>query len=61
MSRIHETQVVVLHAFQMLCPGCVLHGTPLAQRIHDQFRAEDLTVIGLHSVFEHHDAMGPES
>ncbi len=54
-------QVVVLHAFQMLCPGCVLHGTPLAQRIHDIFRTEELTVVGLHTVFEHHDAMGPES
>lgn len=54
-------QVVVLHAFQMLCPGCVLHGTPLAQRVHAQFGAEGLTVIGLHSVFEHHDAMGPAS
>ena len=53
--------VVVLHAFQMLCPGCVLHGTPLAQRIHERFAIEGVTVIGLHTVFEHHDAMGPVS
>jgi peroxiredoxin len=50
-------RVVVLHAFQMLCPGCVLHGTPLAQRIHDLFSSPDLVVIGLHTVFEHHLAM----
>lgn len=25
-------QVVLLHAFQMLCPGCVMQGTPQAQR-----------------------------
>lgn len=49
--------VVALHAFQMLCPGCVLHGTPLAQRLHDVFGSAGLTVIGLHTVFEHHEAM----
>ena len=54
-------RVVVLHAFQMLCPGCVLHGTPLAQRIHERLQAAGVTVIGLHTVFEHHDAMGPTS
>jgi peroxiredoxin len=54
-------RVVVLHSFQMLCPGCVLHGTPLAQRIHDRLGGDDLVVIGLHTVFEHHDAMGPVS
>jgi hypothetical protein len=52
---------VVLHAFQMLCPGCVLGGTPQAQRLHDAFAGSDLAVIGLHTVFEHHEAMGPES
>jgi peroxiredoxin len=54
-------RVVVLHSFQMLCPGCVLHGTPLAQRIHDCLAGDDLAVIGLHTVFEHHEAMGPAS
>ncbi len=39
----------------------VLHGTPLAQRLHDQFAGPDLTVIGLHTVFEHHEAMRPVS
>ncbi len=54
-------KVVVLHAFQMLCPGCVLHGTPLAQRVHDRFAGDDLVVIGIHTVFEHHGAMTPVS
>ena len=54
-------RVVMLHAFQMLCPGCVSHGTPQAQRAHDMFRKADLTVIGLHTVFEHHAAMTPVS
>ncbi|THF58734.1 peroxiredoxin family protein [Ollibium composti] len=52
-------RVVVLHAFQMLCPGCVSHGTPQAERLHRMFDAKDVTVIGLHTVFEHHAAMTP--
>lgn len=50
-------RVVMLHAFQMLCPACVLSGTPLAQRVHERHAGADLAVIGLHTVFEHHDAM----
>lgn len=52
---------VLLHAFQMLCPGCVAHGTPQAERAHRMFRDTDLQVIGLHTVFEHHAAMTPVS
>jgi len=50
-------QVVVLHAFQMLCPGCVSHGLPQAARVHEAFAGQPLQVIGLHSVFEHHAVM----
>jgi hypothetical protein len=53
-------RVVVIEAFQMLCPGCVSHGLPQAQRIVDTFGG-DVTVLGLHTVFEHHDAMTPVS
>lgn len=51
-------RVVVLEAFQMLCPGCVQHGLPQAQRVAATFRGEDVQVLGLHSVFEHHEAQG---
>lgn len=54
-------KVVVLHAFQMLCPACVHHGLPQAQRIHATFARQDVAVIGLHTVFEHHAAMTPVS
>jgi hypothetical protein len=54
-------RVVVLHAFQILCPGCVTHGIPQAQRIRAAFPAGDVAVIGMHSVFEHHAAMRPVS
>lgn len=53
-------RVVVIEAFQMLCPGCVSHGLPQAQRIHQMF-GDEVTVLGLHSVFEHHEAMQPPS
>lgn len=54
-------RVVVLHAFQMLCPGCVRAGLPQAQRIAQLFSADQVAVIGIHTVFEHHAAMTPVS
>jgi len=54
-------KVVLLHAFQMLCPGCVAHGIPQAQRVAKLFEDAPLAVVGLHTVFEHHAAMGAES
>ncbi len=51
-------QVVALETFQMLCPGCVSRGIPQAQRIHAGF-GDQLVVVGMHSVFEHHQAMPP--
>lgn len=53
-------EVVVMEAFQMLCPGCVSHGLPQAMRIQQVF-GDALTVLGLHCVFEHHEAMTPVS
>lgn len=52
-------KVVVLHAFQMLCPGCVRLGLPQAQQVHDTFPRDQVAVVGLHTVFEHHAAMTP--
>ena len=54
-------RVVVLHAFQMLCPGCVSHGLPQTTRIQQSFASEDVAVIGLHTVFEHHEVMTAEA
>jgi len=54
-------RVVVMHTFQMLCPGCVSHGLPQALRIHALFPTDRVAVIGLHTVFEHHDVMGPRA
>jgi hypothetical protein len=52
-------RVVVMHAFQMLCPACVTHGLPQAKKTRQLFAARDVAVIGLHTVFEHHEVMTP--
>ena len=54
-------RVVLLHAFQMLCPGCVAHGIPQAIKVHQSFARDDVVLLGLHTVFEHHAVMGPEA
>ncbi len=52
-------RVVVVTAFQMLCPGCVINSLPQAKKLDTLFSRDDLRIIGLHSVFEHHEVMGP--
>ena len=50
-------RVVVLVAFQMLCPGCVSHALPQAKKLAERFSPDEVAVIGLHCVFEHHQVM----
>lgn len=54
-------KVVLIEAFQMLCPGCVSHGLPQAQQIATLFPKDKVVILGLHTVFEHHAAMTPKS
>jgi peroxiredoxin len=49
-------RVVVLLAFQVLCPNSIALGVPQARRIHETFEPNDVAVIGLHATFEHHEA-----
>jgi hypothetical protein len=51
--------VVLIEAFQMLCPGCIRYGLPQAQRVQQLF--PEVAVIGLHTVFEHHAVTGPDA
>jgi hypothetical protein len=44
-----------------LCRGCVAHGLPQAVRLRDTFAEAQVSVIGLHTVFEHHSVMGPNA
>jgi hypothetical protein len=50
---------VLIEAFQMLCPGCISYGLPQAQKVQKMLK--DVTVIGLHTVFEHHEVTGPDA
>lgn len=52
-------KVIVAYAFQLLCPGCVSEAIPQARRVHETFDGAAVSTIGLHTVFEHHDAMRP--
>ncbi len=52
-------QVVIVCAFQMLCPGCVAQAIPQMKAVDELFSSRDVKAIGLHSVFEHHAAMTP--
>ena len=56
-------KVVLIHTFQILCPACVMHATPQAVRLWQHYRQgarnNDVVVLGLHTVFEHHDVMPP--
>lgn len=54
-------QVVLIPAFQMLCPGCVMHAIPQARQVHEQFADQGVAMMGLHTVFEHHCAMHPHA
>lgn len=56
-----QGKVVLIEVFQMLCPGCVNHSIPQAVKIHHKIDDSQLQVIGLHSVFEHHDVMTPQA
>ena len=52
-------RVVVMEAFQMLCPGCVQTGLPQLARVQEHFASDEVVVLGLHTVFEHHEVQGP--
>jgi hypothetical protein len=43
-------------ALQVLCPNSIAFAIPQARRIHETFEPGDVSVIGLHATFEHHEA-----
>lgn len=56
-SRLSSTQLTVVYAFQMLCPGCVSHSIPQAKRLQIEFAQKPVEIVGLHTVFEDHADM----
>lgn len=53
--------VVAIYVFQMLCPGCVHHSIPQLKKLQQIFNSENIQILGMHSVFEHHDANSKET
>lgn len=43
-------KIVIIYAFQMLCPGCIQHSLPQASRVQQMFSEKNVQVLGLHSV-----------
>ena len=60
ISRL-QGKVIILHAFQMFCPACVKEGLPQLNKMYRTFDSRDVAVIGLHTVFEHHQVMTPQA
>jgi hypothetical protein len=58
---VESPRIKIIHAFQMLCPGCVYHGIPQTVELYERLKEFDVDVVGLHTVFENHHAMGPEA
>lgn len=54
-------RVVLAAGFQMLCPGCVDQTIPQLKRANLLFPNDQVAVVALHTVFEHHDAMTPNA
>lgn len=49
---------IVALAFQLLCPGCVAQAIPQLLRVRAAFPEDQLAVLAIHTVFEHHEAQG---
>ncbi len=61
-TLIHQRgKVVLIYVFQMLCPGCVSHSLPQAKKVREYFSPDEVSVLGLHSVFEHHPVMNDKA
>lgn len=54
-------RIFTRHAFQMHSPACVELAMPQARRVHGIFTRDDVVVLGLHTVFERHDAATPKA
>jgi thiol-disulfide isomerase/thioredoxin len=57
----HKGQVVLIHFFQLWCPGCNEFTLPLLQEWEETFaERDDLLIVSIHTVFEGHDEQTPD-
>ena len=48
----YKGKVIVVAAFQILCPGSVKFGLPQATRLRKAFTKDEVAILGLHMAFE---------
>ena len=47
--------IVLVEVFQVNCPGCVMYGIPEAIEIHNKYKEDGVTVLGVATAFEDFD------
>lgn len=59
--RAQKGKIVLIHFFQLWCPGCNDFSIPLFQEWEEKFGSrDDVTILSIHTVFEGHDVQTPE-
>ena len=54
-------KIVLIHFFQLWCPGCNEFSIPLFQRWEEKFGSrDDVVIVSIHTVFEGHDVQTPD-
>lgn len=57
----HKGRVVLLHFFQLWCPGSNHFSIPVMNYWEEKLGSrDDFMIVGIHSVFEGHDFQGPD-
>ena len=47
--------IVVVEVFQVNCPGCFMYGIPESIEIHNKYRSDGVSVLGMATAFEDFD------
>ena len=47
--------IVVVEVFQVNCPGCFMYGIPESIEIHNKYKSEGVSVLGMATAFEDFD------
>ena len=47
--------IVVVEVFQVNCPGCFMYGMPESIEIHNKYKSEGVSVLGMATAFEDFD------
>ena len=50
-----DDNIVLVEVFQVNCPGCFMYGIPEAVEIHNKYKADGVTVLGVATAFEDFD------